>query len=259
MEKVKIKNSKGENIAALISYPEAQTDKLAILCPGYLDSKDYNGLLKLSEVLTNHGYTTVRFDPTGVWESEGDISDYTITQYLKDIKNVLEYMLNQKNYKHILLGGHSRGGQMSILYAARDSRISLVLAIMASSGPIIGQRREEWEKNGISISQRDLPDNRNEKIEFRVPFHHVLDRDQYDAVKDVKKIKTPIILVAGELDDIVPPEDVKEIFDSANEPKKLIIIPDIGHNYRFNLDEVKLVNDKIIEALSELIPCDVKK
>ncbi|MFH1392761.1 MAG: hypothetical protein ABIG90_03810, partial [bacterium] len=91
MHKIKIKNSKGKNITAVINYPEIQTGKLAILCPGYLDSKDYDGLLKLAEALAEKGYTVARFDPTGVWESEGDISEYTMTQYLDDIKYILEY------------------------------------------------------------------------------------------------------------------------------------------------------------------------
>lgn len=247
----KIPSTKG-NLAAAIHYPENKTNKLAILCPGYLDSKDYKGLVGLAEALGERGYTVVRFEPTGTWKSEGDISDYTTSQYLEDIKNVLEYMLSQANYKHILLGGHSRGGQVSILYAARDSRISIVLGIMASSGPIQGQRREEWEKNGVSVSQRDLPNNENKKIEFRVPFNHVLDRDQYDAVGDAKKIKVPIILIAGELDDSVPPNEVKEIFNNANEPKKFLIIPNIGHDYRHNDGEVKIVNEKILEQLNSI-------
>lgn len=247
----KIPSTKG-NIAAAIHYPENKVGKLAILCPGYLDSKDYHGLVDLAEVLKEQGYVVVRFEPTGTWKSDGDISDYTTSQYLEDIKNVFEYMLSQANYKQILLGGHSRGGQVSILYAARDSRISIVLGIMPSSGPIQGQRREEWKNNGVSVSQRNLPNDKDKTIEFRVPFNHILDRDQYDAVGDAKKIKVPIILIAGELDDLVPPDKVKEIFDNANEPKKFLIISNIGHDYRHNDGEVKIVNEKILEQLNSI-------
>ena len=247
----KIPSTKGY-LAAAIHYSENKTGKLAILCPGYLDSKDYRQLIGLAEILNKQGYTVVRFEPTGTWESEGDISDYTTSQYLEDIKNVLEYMLSKASYKQILLGGHSRGGQVSILYAARDSRISIVLGIMPSSGPIQGQRRDEWEKSGVSVSQRDLPNDKGKKIEFRVPFNHVLDRDQYDAVGDVRKIKAPMILIAGELDDLVPPNDVKEIFDNANEPKKFLVISNIGHDYRHNDNEIKIVNEKILEQLNSI-------
>jgi len=241
------------NIASVIHYPETDTDKLAILCPGYLDTKDYAHLVGLAKGLCEKEFAVVRFDPIGTWESEGDISDYTITQYLEDIKHVLEYMLAQNSYKTVLLGGHSRGGQMSILYAARDVRINLVLGVMPSSGPITGGRREEWEKSGVSVSRRDLPADRSKRKEFRVPFNHVLDRDQYNAVGDAKKITAPMVLIAGELDDLVPPEEVQEIFENANEPKKFLVLENIRHDYRLNDDEVKLVNRKIIEQLTQFL------
>jgi dienelactone hydrolase len=249
-EKAKIPSSKG-NLAAVIYYSKKKTGKLAILCSGYLDSKDYSHLTGLAETLSKEGYTVVRFDSTGVWESDGNISDYTTTQYLEDIKNVLEYMLQQANYEHILIGGHSRGGQVAILYAARDPRISLVLAVMPSSKLTtkIGKRYKDWQKTGISTSYRDLPDNREQKRVFHVPYSHAVDKDKYDVVKDVKKVKVPIIFIAGELDDQCPQELVKEIFNSANEPKKLALISGIGHNYRFNDDEIKLVNKNILKLI----------
>lgn len=71
-----IPSSKG-NLAAVVHYPDLQTDKLAILCPGYLDSKDYKHLVGLSAALCDKGCTVVRFDPAGTWESGGEISDYT--------------------------------------------------------------------------------------------------------------------------------------------------------------------------------------
>lgn len=252
-EKTKIPSSKG-NLAAIIHYSEKKTGKLAILCSGYLDSKDYRHLTTLAGELSKEGYTVMRFDSTGVWESDGNISDYTTIQYLEDIKNVIEYMFQQASYKHILIGGHSRGGQVAILYAARDSRISLVLAIMPSSKLTtkMGQRYKDWQKTGVSISYRDLPDNREQKREFHVPYSHAVDKDKYDVVEDVKKIKVPIIFIAGESDRVCPPELVREIFDNASEPKKLVLIPGIGHDYRFNDDEIKLVNKNILKLIRVL-------
>lgn len=251
MEKITIKNSKEENIAAVIHYPKEHTRKLAILCPGNLDSKDYAHLLKLAKVLAECGYTAVRFDPTGTWGSEGTVSEYTVTQYLNDIRSVLEHMLRIGDYTYVLIGGHSRGGQLSILYAARDPRISIVVGIMAASRPVAGTQRIEWEKSGIRASLRDLPNNNKEMREFRLPFSHVLDRDQYDAVGDAAKITVPIILLAGELDTSVRPEDVMAIYNNANEPKKFILLKGIGHDYRQNPLEIEIVNKEILKVLPE--------
>ncbi|MDO8482794.1 MAG: alpha/beta fold hydrolase [bacterium] len=249
MEKVKILNSKGQNIAAVVDQSKIKTEKLAILCPGFLDTKDYSHLVELAKTLAGLGYTAVRFDPTGTWESEGEIADYTTSQYLSDVKSVLEYMLRESGYKHILLGGHSRGGMVSILYAARDPRISVVVGIMPSSPyTFTGKRREEWEKSGVSANSRDVP-NTDKAIEFRVPFSHVTDREQYNVFEDVKKVRVPLILITGELDKVVLPEYVKMIFYNANEPKKFISIHGIGHDYRHHLSQVKMVNEEIMKNL----------
>jgi alpha-beta hydrolase superfamily lysophospholipase len=248
-EKVKIPNNKGRKIAAIIHRPNKECDKLAILCPGFLDTKDYAHLVTLARALSARGFTVIRFDPTGTWESEGDISEYLTSQYLEDIKSVLEYMLGKASYEDILLGGHSRGGMVSILYAARDKRISTVLGIMPSTpGVMKGKRHEEWKETGFSNSFRDIPGSVEKKF-FKVPYAHNIDRQQFDIFTDVRKIHAPLILVAGELDTAVPPEDVKRIFDTANEPKQYILMKGIGHDYRNNPSEIDIVNDKILEIL----------
>lgn len=252
----KIKSTKG-NLAVAISYPSQETDKLAILCPGHLDSKDYPHLGSLAEELGRNGYTTVRFDPTGTWDSDGDISNYNHSQYLNDIKSIIDDMLSRKNYSKIIVGGHSRGGQIAILYAARDPRVGLVFGIMPSIGstkkqsnPIKKQIISDWEKSGVRLIQRDVPGNKQQTKQFRLPFENTLDADKYDVIADVRKIKVPIILAAGELDKVVTPTHVKEIFANANEPKKFILLKNIGHDYRHNDNEINFVNEKIIETLN---------
>lgn len=251
MEKVKIKSKKGY-LAAAVHRPKKSTDKLAVLCPGFLDSKDYKHLVALAEMLCERGYTAVRFDPIGTWESSGDIAEYDTTQYLEDVKNVVGYMLNEDEYSHILLGGHSRGGRISILYAARDPRISLVLGIMPSSGSFGGPEREQWEKTGIKISKRELPDDASKYKEFSLPFDHLLDLNNYDVMNSAEKIKSPVILVAGERDELVPPETVKVLFNKIKSRKKIIVIPNIGHDYRHNENEIKIVNNAIKEQIEAI-------
>jgi len=253
MERIKIKNSKGQSIAAVVDYTAKPYNRLAILCPGYLDTKDYAHLAALATRLTEKGYTVVRFDPTGTWESEGNISEYTTTQYLADIEYVLDYMVKKDGYSYVLLGGHSRGGQVSILFAAGNPKINAVLGLMPSLGRVEKSEREEWKNVGVRISKRDLPGDRTQTTEFKVPFSHRQDREQYDTLEAVKKIHAPIVLVAGELDDIVEPNEVKEIFDKANEPKRFVLIEGIGHDYRLNDTEIAKVNSRIIESLFPFI------
>jgi len=252
METITIPNSYQQNIAAVVHRPRLATEKLAILCPGFLDSKNYDHLRMLADELTQNGYTSVRFDPTGTWESEGDISEYVTSQYIQDIKSVLEHMLLEGAFTHVLLGGHSRGGQVSFLYAARDPRISVALGIMPSYGSVVGKRREDWEASKVKTSSRELPFDKTQTRTFSVPFEHVLDRDQFDAFADVDKIAAPKIFLAGEHDILVPPDRVRALFDHAHEPKTFILAKGIDHEYRQNLNDITKVNALILEALAEL-------
>lgn len=249
MESVKIPNQDGKKIAAVIHYPKTEERKLAILCPGYLDSKDYNHLVGLADALAENGYTAVRFDPLGTWESEGTINDYTMENYLTCIRSVKNYMFKQGNYNFILLGGHSRGGRMSIIYAASDKDVSYVVAIMPPARSFLREPEKEKGSEG-KRSRRDIPGKSGEYREYIVP-HNIRDSEQqsYSAVAAAPNVHVPILFIAGEKDTFIPLDEVKSIYNAANEPKKLIVIPGIGHDYRHNPSEVKTVNDRIIAEL----------
>ncbi len=249
-EPIKIPSPKGD-IAAVVHRPDELTDKLAILCPGYLDSKDYDHLVGLAHDLTAKGYTVARFDPIGTWESGGEIADYTTGECLENMKAVLEYMLKARAYKQILAGGHSRGGFIAMLYALREPRISAALAIMPPCSLIRRGnewKMEEWKKTGFKTSKRDVPNSSDYKT-FTVPYSQVLEGAKFNVLEEIGQLKVPVVLVAGELDRVITPAEVESIYQQANEPKQLIVLPGIGHDYRHRLEEIKKVNEQILASL----------
>jgi uncharacterized protein len=251
LQKINITTKKG-NLSAVIHYPDELTEKLAILTPGYLDTKDYAHLIGLADALAGQGYTVVRYDPLGTWESGGTISDHTISKQLQDIRSIIEFMLGKNNYDHILLGGHSRGGLVSILYAVQDPRISSVLSIMSPYSlvrTVNADKIQQWKKEGVRKSKRDVPGTSEER-EFNVPYSNLQDAEQYNALDEVGRLHVPLILVAGEKDDLITPAEVKMIYDKANEPKKMLVVEGIGHGYRRNSAEIQIVNNKILELIN---------
>lgn len=259
MKSRNIKIKSGKNLlAAIVCKPRSGgRDKLAVVLPGFLDSKDYRGIAGLAEDLTRLGFTSVRFNPTGTWESEGKIEEYSISQFLKDVEAVVDFMIEQngKLFKKVVVLGHSLGALMSILYGAKDDQVSGVVAIMPPQSFVrpdnFQDRVVKWKKEGVKMSTRDLPEDRNKFREYPVPFSFVEDAMKYDSLKVVGQMKKPLLLMAGELDDLVTPDHVREIYEAASEPKKLVILKGIGHDYRLNDDEIPVVNQNIIEFLKE--------
>jgi len=250
---ISIQNSLGGIISVSVHYPESITNKLAILLPGYLDSKDYPHLVSLAKDLSNVGYTAVRVDLTGMWESGSNIEDYTVTQHLKDIQNVVEYMLTENKYEHIVIGGHSRGGFLSILYAIKDSRISAVIGIMPPyallARNVNKEKVKKWEEAGSRIYSLDVPGSNKEKKEVKVPYSNIEDTKKYNLLNEINMLHCPLLLIAGELDEVILPTDVEDIYKEANDPKKYIVLQGIGHNYRNYPEQIERVNKEIIEFL----------
>ena len=59
-------------------------------------------------------------------------------------------------------------------------------------------------------------------------------KDRYDSISKIKMINTPILIMHGEKDDVVPFSMGKELFEKANSPKQSYFTPDDDHMMEFN-------------------------
>ena len=66
-----------------------------------------------------------------------------------------------------------------------------------------------------------------------LPVKYLL-KDKYDSEKKIKNIKTPILIMHGKKDNIVPFHMGKKLFETANEPKKFLQIEEDDHMLSFN-------------------------
>lgn len=236
------------DLTVAVSEPEGETSGLCVLLPGYLDTKDYAHLTLLAGLLSQKGLTAVSFDPSGTWESAGaGISAYTITNYLKNVGEVITHFLSLRHLSEIILIGHSLGGQVAILAGASNPKVSAVVAIMP---PKANERKKEWGNEAYKISRRDLPYEREKNLKITVPRSFIEDAEQYDVMKVVGGLNKPLLLVAGESDNVFPPASVREIYDKAREPKSFVVIKGIGHDYRFSGEEIGRVNAEVLEFLT---------
>lgn len=225
--------------------------KLAILIPGFLDSPDYPHLVKLDQDLTRLGYEVVRITPTGTWELNADISQYSITQTLKDV----EAIISQHSDKQIIIGGHSLGGQISLLFTAKHPFVAATISIMGASSFIRPENYQdrviEWKKLPYKSIIRDLPEDSTKNREFKLPYSFVKDTLKHNVLNVIKNVIQPTLFVVGEKDILVTPTHTQQIYTQANQPKKLVIIKNIDHEYRHRPKEIKLVNQEVVNFLKD--------
>lgn len=58
--------------------------------------------------------------------------------------------------------------------------------------------------------------------------------DRYDTMKYIGRVKVPLLVMQGELDEVVPISMGKAVFAAANEPKTLKTFPGAGHSDHWN-------------------------
>ena len=63
--------------------------------------------------------------------------------------------------------------------------------------------------------------------------------DRFDILSIINKIKSPLLVLHGEKDNVISLDLGKKVFNTAPEPKEAIFIPNAGHNnlYEFNIFE----------------------
>lgn len=230
---------------ATISKGNKNAKKVIMLLPGQLDTKDYAHMTSHVDYFADKGYYAVSFDPPGTWESPGDISLYTMTNYLKAINELIELFGN----KPTVLMGHSRGGTMAMLTGSENKYVTHIIAVMSHTAP--SEVDMNKVKDGIKLSYRDMPPNDTEnKKRFDLPINYFEDAKKFDVLGAIKPCLKPKLFYYGTKDVLVVPEDVQETFREVSEPKfihKLIS----EHDYRLRQDIVDEVNAKTWDFLQE--------
>jgi len=72
--------------------------------------------------------------------------------------------------------------------------------------------------------------------------------DRYPSIDRIGSLRAPLLIVAGDRDDIVPESQSRRLFDAAPEPKRYVLVPDAGHN-----DLTLLAGRQMIGAIEEFL------
>ncbi|MGH7256301.1 MAG: alpha/beta hydrolase, partial [Nitrospirales bacterium] len=78
-EAVTFRDPAGHAVSAILTTPDPPTDRVTVLCHGFLSSKNSRTNLALTEQLVSRGIATFRFDFFGQGDSEGPFERLTTT------------------------------------------------------------------------------------------------------------------------------------------------------------------------------------
>src|SRR3989442_3827489 len=127
------KDPAGHAVAGILASPSNVSDRLAVLCHGFLSNKNSRTNKTLTELLLPQGIATFRFDFFGQGESEGPFERITVSLAVSQALAAIDLM-SSKGYRKLALVGSSFGGLGSILAAEEWAHV----VCLALHGPLSG-------------------------------------------------------------------------------------------------------------------------
>lgn len=214
-----IRNASGERIDHHF-HPAGRRETLLILGHGLTGNMDRPLLVAVAEGLCARGWPCLRISFSGNGGSEGRFEDSNITKQIADLKVVLD---NVPDYVRIAYAGHSMGGAVGVLTAARDLRVGALVSLAGITHTADFVQREF----GGLVPGRDCLWGDEE---FPLSAALVEDLESIGSTLGAAaKVMQPWLLIHGEADDVVPPQDSRDAHAVANCTKHLLEIPSAGH------------------------------
>ena len=230
-EALTFEDQHGHRVAAVLTAPKTKTDRVALLCHGFLSSKNSTTNKTLTRALTEQGIATFRFDFFGQGESEGPFEAITVTIALGQALTAVD-LLAGRGYKRIGLVGSSFGGLVAILTASKRPDLAC-LGLKCPVADFAETLRLEFGEAGVAHwkTHHEIPDVTGGPKP--VPMRYALYESclEYDGYKAAASIKIPALIVQGEKDELVPLHQSSRLMEVLQGKRQLEILRGADHGF----------------------------
>jgi len=226
-KKITFDNVTGQKLAALLDLPaDDEPSAYALFAHCFTCSKNYKGVARVSRALAAEGVAVLRFDFTGLGESEGDFAETTFSTNVEDLVSAARHL--ERAYKAPrLLIGHSLGGAAVLQAAVQIPSVAAVATIAAPAtlDQLAGMLRSsssEIEATGeaeVEIGGRS----------FRIREALVRDLAAVNMRESISNLGTALMVLHSPIDQTVGIEHATEIFGAAQHPKSFVSLDTADH------------------------------
>lgn len=227
LQKITFKNKEGQTLVGRLEMPVDQhPHNFAIFAHCFTCNKNLIAVKNIGKALTSSGFAVLRFDFTGLGESEGDFSDTNFSGNVADLVTAANFVAGEYMAPTLIIG-HSLGGAAAIYAATEIPSIKAVVTIGAPSNPahvqhLLKSGLEEIESKGkavVNLSGRD----------FTIKKQFLEDLETKALPDTVKKLRKPLLILHSPQDDTVGIKNAEEIYLAAYHPKSFVSLDGADH------------------------------
>ena len=230
LEKVVFPGSTGENLAAVLEFPEnSRPLGWALFAHCFTCTKDIFSARHMTAGLARRGFGVMRFDFTGLGESEGEFAAANFSSNVRDLVCAADF-LRESGRAPSLMVGHSLGGAAVLAAAGDVPEIRAVSTVGAPAEPahvahlFTGAADEIREKGEAEVLLAGRP--------FRIRRQFLED---IEATKLAEKIAAlgragkALLIFHSAADKTVEIENAQKIYQAARHPKSFVSLDRADH------------------------------
>jgi fermentation-respiration switch protein FrsA (DUF1100 family) len=197
--------------------PPQRTPFTVIVFNGNAGNRAYR--VPLAAALRRHGLAVLLFDYRGYGDNAGTPTEQGLEA---DARAARAYVAGRPDVRpeRVVYLGESLGTAVATSLAARHPPAALILRSPFTSLADVG------------------------KIHYPILPVGWLLTDRFAAVDAIAGVRSPVLVIAGDRDSIVPAELSRRLFDRITAPKELVIVPWADHN-----DQALLDGDQMIRSI----------
>jgi pimeloyl-ACP methyl ester carboxylesterase len=219
--------------------PDSRTIAAVVMVGGSGDADRNNDVLfpPIREHLVAHGIAVLSYDKRGVGRSTGSWQSAGLYDLAGDAEAALELLLKRTALPGAGLFGHSQGGWVVPIVAARNRQVQWMIT---NSGPGVSPRAQavyETRSTGLAPRLGDLP------------AHGFLD---FQPEPVLESVNCPTLAIFGERDRLVPVDQSVAVFQRAFSGNNLTVRVFAGADHRIQVEGGRFA-DGYLDLLADWI------
>ena len=226
-ERVQFQSSAGHQLAGALHRPDAGSPRAyALFAHCFTCTRNARAAVNIAEALCGEGIAVLRFDFTGLGDSEGEFAETHFSSNVQDLLDAADYLKREHHAPDILVG-HSLGGTAMLAAAHRIGSAAAVATIgsPADAGPVLHLLDDDLaviEERGeavVTLAGR----------EFRIRKDFVDDVRSQSVRDGIRGLRKALLVMHSPVDQVVPVEEAANIYRSALHPKSYVSLDDADH------------------------------
>lgn len=253
-ERINFQNADGEILSGRLELPSAQPKAYALFAHCFTCSKNLNAVRNIAKALTEENIAVLRFDFTGLGQSEGDFANTNFSSNVSDLVSAANFLRDEYQAPQLLIG-HSLGGAAVLMAASQLPTIQAVVTIGAPCDPEHVTHMLRSEQATIEQEGKAEVELAGRRFTIKKQF---LDDLQAVKMQDViASLKPSLLVMHSPIDNTVGIDNAAHIFQTAKHPKSFVTLDNADHLLS-DEDDAHYVGHVIATWASRYISKDVQ-